>query len=75
MVKYCYPVTSRILTDDMTGRSDRVAVEWEAESIAVMNAQLESIMSKPESQAEMAPWTEKLATLIEYAEGENWVVR
>lgn len=68
-------MTSRILTDDMTGRSDRVVVKWEAESIAVMNAQLESIMSKPESQAEMALWMEKLATLIEYAEGENWVVR
>ena len=32
--------TSRILTDDMTGRSDRVVVEWEMESAVDMNAAL-----------------------------------
>ena len=75
LAKHGALVASRILTDDMTGRSDRVVVEWEMDSIAVMNAELERIMSGPESQAEMAQWMEKLATLIEYAEGENWAVR
>ena len=68
-------LTSRILTDDMTGRSDRVVVEWEMESAADMNAALEEVMSNPETQREMSPWMDKLATMIEYAEGENWVVR
>ena len=66
---------SRILTDDMTGRSDRVVVEWEMESAAEMNAALEKVMSSPETQREMSQWMDKLATMIEYAEGENWAVR
>jgi len=69
------PVSSRILTDDMTGRSDRVVVEWEMESSSEMGAALEKVMSDPAVQGEMAQWMGKLATLIEYAEGENWVVR
>ena len=69
------PFSSRILTDDLTGRSDRVVVEWEMESFSEMTSALEKAMSDPAAQGEMAPWMEKLATLIEYAEGENWVVR
>ena len=67
--------TSRILTDDMTGRSDRVVVEWEMEGIAEMNTALEQVMANPEAQAEMSQWMDKLATLIEYAEGENWAIQ
>ncbi len=67
--------TSRIMTDDMTGRSDRVVVEWEMGSVSEMNNALEQVMADPETKGEMSRWMEKLATLIEYAEGENWVVR
>ena len=66
---------SRILTDDMTGRSDRVVVEWEMESMSDMNTTLDQVLANPEAQGEMSQWMEKLAALIEYAEGENWVVR
>ena len=72
--KYGTQPTSRIMTDDMTGRSDRVVVEWEVESTAQMNAEIEKAMASPEGQREMGQWMEKLATLIEYAEGENWVI-
>ena len=75
MLKHGGPVISRILTDEMTGRSDRVVIEWDMESIASMNDALDRVMANPEGQAEMSQWVEKLATLIEYAEGENWVVR
>ena len=66
--------TSRIMTDDMTGRSDRVVVEWEMGSVSEMNNALEQVMANPEAQVEMSRWMEKLATLIEYAEGENWAI-
>ncbi|PKB72326.1 MAG: hypothetical protein BZY87_00620 [SAR202 cluster bacterium Io17-Chloro-G6] len=65
---------SRILTDDMTGRSDRVVVEWEMESISDMSTALEQVMANSEGQAEMSQWMDKLATLIEYADGENWAI-
>ena len=73
--KYGTQPPSRIMTDDMTGRSDRVVVEWEVESTAQMNAEIEKAMASDEGQREMGQWMETLATLIEYAEGENWVVR
>ena len=75
MVKHGGPAISRILTDEMTGRSDRVVIEWELESASAMNAALETVMANPDGQAEMSQWMDKLATLIEYAEGENWAVR
>ena len=40
-----------------------------------MIAGMETVMANSEAQGEMSKWMEKLATLIEYAEGENWVVR
>ena len=67
--------TTRILTDDRTGRSDRVVVEWEMESASELNTTIEQAMANPESQNEMAQWMEKLAPMIEYAEGENWVIQ
>ena len=75
MVKHGAPAISRILTDEMTGRSDRVVAEWDVESISAMIVGMETVMANPEAQGEMSKWMEKLATLIEYAEGENWVVR
>ena len=75
LAKYGTQPTSRILTDDMTGRSDRVVVEWDVESVSQMNTELEKVMASPEGQQEMAQWMGKLATLIEYAEGENWMIR
>ena len=75
MAKHGGPVISRILTDEMTGRSDRVVAEWDVESTSAMNAGLEKVMANSEAESEMSRWMEKLATLIEYAEGENWVVR
>ena len=73
--KYATMPTSRIMTDDMTGRSDRVVVEWDVESVSQMNSEIGKVMATPEGQREMGQWMEKLATLIEYAEGENWIVQ
>ena len=52
-----------------------VVAEWDVESISAMIAGMKRVMANPEAQSEMSKWMEKLATLIEYAEGENWVVR
>lgn len=38
LAKYGGEFKSRVLTDHMTGRSDRVVVEWEIESIAEMDS-------------------------------------
>ena len=53
------PFSSRILTDDMTGRSDRVVFEWEMANAAEMTAALDKAMSDPATQGEMGPWMEK----------------
>ncbi len=52
-----------------------VVAEWDVESISAMIAGMETVMANPEAQSEMSKWMEKLATLIDYAEAENWLVR
>ena len=73
--RYGVGFKTRMLTDHMTGRSDRVVTEWEADNIGDFNAFMEQAMSNPQAQSEMGPWMEKLNSLIHYAEGENWLVR
>lgn len=66
---------TRLLTDHMSGRSDRVAAEWEADSVAALEAGMAQAMANPQAEAEMGVWMEKFNSLIHYAEGENWLVR
>ena len=51
MVRYGSSRDSRILTDHMTGRSDRVVVEWDVDDMGSMDAALRSIMEDPEGAA------------------------
>ena len=73
--RYGFDFRTRLFTDHMSGRSDRVAAEWEAEQFGDFDAFMERAFSNPQAQTEMGPWMEKLNSLIHYAEGENWLVR
>ena len=75
MARFGSSINSRVLTDHMTGRSDRVVVEWEVDDIGSMDAALSSIMENPEGAAFFGGWMEKLNDLIHYSEGDFWDVR
>jgi hypothetical protein len=75
MARFGPTIDSRILTDHMTGRSDRVLVEWEVDDIGSMDAALNQVMENPEGAAFLGGWMEKLNSLIHYFEGEFWDVR
>ena len=66
---------TRIMTDHLTGRSDRVVVEWTLDSMSDMDTMMEKLMADPQAQAEFGPWMEKLNTLIHYSEADSWMVR
>ena len=66
---------SRILTDYMSGRTDRVVVEWEVDDLREIEGALERAIDDSQAQAYFSTWMEKLNQLIHYAEVENWMVR
>ena len=75
MARFGSSLKARVFTDAMTGRSDRVVVEWELENIGDMDSQMAVVMGNPDGAAFFSGWMEKLNGLIEYAEGEFWTVR
>ena len=48
MARFGSAINSRILRDHMTGRSDRVVMEWEADDIGSMDAAMNQVMANPE---------------------------
>ena len=75
MARFGFGPKARVLTDTMTGRSDRVVVEWELENIGDMDSQMAAVMRNPDGAAYFSGMMEKLNGLIEYADGEFWTVR
>lgn len=65
----------RVLTDYLSGRTDRVVMEWEVDSIGELESGMESAMTSPESQAWFNDFFPKLADLIHYADVENWTIK
>ena len=65
----------RLLTDYMSGRSDRVVTEDEADSVGDIEAAYGRAMAHPEAISWFQPWERKLHELIHYAETESWTVR
>ena len=65
---------TRIMTDHLSGRSDRVAAEWEGDDLGEMEAAINQIMTNPQAQAVFGAWMEKLNSLIHYSEAESWHV-
>ena len=66
---------TRFLTDYLSGRSDRVVMEWEVKSLSDIDAAMDKVMTDPEAQTFFGPWMTKLNELVEYSEAENWTVR
>lgn len=65
----------RVLTDHQTGRTDRVVMEWQVNSLGALEAAMEKAMGNPQGQAWFQTWFKKLSELIHYAEVENWAVQ
>ena len=65
----------RILTDDQSGRTDRVVVEVEVESLGQLEAVLGRVGSDPGGQARFAEVFNRLPHLIDHAEVEQWAIR
>lgn len=69
------PKTTRILTDYLGGRTDRVAWAWQLGSLDEMMQGQEKAMRDPKLTPKFNAWFKKLGTLIEYAGVENWTLR
>ena len=67
-------IKPRILSDYLSGRSDRIVMEWEAESLQELEAVQTELGAYPEGPELFREWFAKLAEMIEYLEVETWTV-
>ncbi len=72
--RYAETLSYRVLSDNQSGRTDRVVVEVEVESLADLEAALEKTLADSQGQADFAATFARLQGLIEYAEVEQWTV-
>jgi hypothetical protein len=63
---------TRISTDHYSGRTDRVAWEFEYESLTAQEALEQKLMQQPEALREYETWFSGLTPLIEGATVELW---
>ena len=75
MEQYGFAFKSRILTDYLSGRSDRVVVEWEYDSLGDMEQTMTSMMNHSEAQKTFPQWERQLIDMINYSKAENWTIR
>ena len=68
-------IKARILSDHWTGRSDRVAVEWEVNELADLEKGMAATMATPAGQESFKSWEAKMNEMIHYSEAETWSVR
>ncbi len=68
-------IKRRILTDHQSGRTDRVAVEWEVNSLRDYEEAMGRLMSNPKSKQAFDTWMAKLSDMIHYAEVETWAIQ
>ena len=74
MQKAGHPFKSRYLTDFLSGRSDRVVMEWEVDDVNEIGA-LYGSLGSPEVQAAFKDWEAQMNEMVEYSEVENWAIR
>ena len=67
-------IKPRILSDFLSGRTDRVVTEWEAESFQELEAALTEWLAYPEGPELVKKWFARLTELIDYADVETWQV-
>ncbi len=68
-------IKRRTLTDHQSGRTDRVVVEWEVNSLRDYEEAMGRLMSNPESKQAFDTWMAKLSDMIHYAEVETWAIQ
>ena len=66
---------ARMLTDQSSGRSDRVVMETSFENPGEIEETIQSAISDASLAAKFAQWLEDLNGMIHYSETENWSVR
>jgi hypothetical protein len=64
----------RVMSDYQSGRTDRVVSEIEVDSVASLESMLSDTMSDEATGKKFESIFARLATLIEYAEVEQWVI-
>jgi hypothetical protein len=62
----------RIYTDYLSGHTDRVAVEWEMESVGSFEQMIGTLMGNPEAMRAYEQWYAGVVPLIEGAVVELW---
>ena len=67
-------VKPRVLSDANTGRTDRVVMEWEADSVEELGAVEGGLFAYPEGPELFRETLDELFELIEYSEVETWAV-
>ncbi|MBI3978286.1 MAG: hypothetical protein HY331_08885 [Chloroflexi bacterium] len=70
-----YGAKVRVLTDYMSGRSDRVVQEVEVPSIGDIEAVVGKLMADPKAGAELLALQKKIFELVEFSEVEHWAIR
>ncbi len=65
---------TRIYTDYLSGRSDRVRVEWVVEELGDVDRDVAKLMEIPEMAEFLGAWFEKLNEIIVHSDAENWTV-
>jgi hypothetical protein len=63
---------TRVYTDHYSGRTDRVAWEFDYESLAAQEAFEQALMEQPEALRDYETWFSGLTPLIEGATVELW---
>lgn len=66
---------TRAYTDYQSGRSDRVAVDFEAESLQGMEEALAKLNRDPAVAEQMRRWETSMNEMIHYSEAESWRAR
>jgi hypothetical protein len=70
-----FTMKSRILTDYLSGRTDRVVHEMEAESMGEIESGFTQAMQDPKAQKFFNDFFAKLTPLIQHAEVDNFRVQ
>ena len=72
--RYGLTVKTRVLSDYLSGRTDRVVAEWEADGLADIENGMKMVMGGADAQKFFEGWFKKLTDLIDHAEVESWTV-
>ncbi len=64
----------RVLTDHLSGRTDRVIMEWEVNELSDFDEFYKAVGTKVPADA-FTKWERAMNELIEYAETETWQVQ